>query len=101
MWAVKRVTGHDLKRFALEAIARGSKHRTDGWIAYRAVAKAGYEHEAIIAGSGRDAVRTVPWIHTFIGNMKRMILGTHHWVSHKHVDDYLAEFTYRATRRWL
>ena len=33
--------------------------------------------------------------------MKRMILGTHHWVSHKHVDDYLAEFTYRANRRWL
>ena len=36
-----------------------------------------------------------------MGNMKRMILGTHHWVSHKHVDDYLAEFTYRANRRWL
>ena len=30
-----------------------------------------------------------------------MILGTHHWVSHKHVDDYLAEFAYRANRRWL
>ncbi len=52
-------------------------------------------------GSGREAVQTFPWIHTFIGNMKRMILGTHHWVSHKHVDDYLAEFTYRANRRWL
>ena len=33
--------------------------------------------------------------------MKRMILGTHHWVSHKHLDDYLAEFTYRADRRRL
>ena len=41
--------------------------------------------------SGREAVLTFPWIHTFIGNMRRMILGTHHWVSHKHVDDYLAE----------
>ena len=60
-----------------------------------------YEHEPIITGSGREAVRTFPWIHTFIGNMKRMILGTHHWVSPKHVDDYLAEFTYRANRRWL
>ena len=65
------------------------------------MAKAGYEHEAIKTGSGREAVQTFPWIHTFIGNMKRMILGTHHWVSHKHVDDYLAEFTYRANRRWL
>ena len=30
-----------------------------------------------------------------------MILGTHHWVSHRHADDYLAEFTCRANRRWL
>ncbi len=33
--------------------------------------------------------------------MKRRILGTHHWVSHKHGDDYLAEFTFRAIRRRL
>jgi hypothetical protein len=101
MASVRRVTGHHLKRFAVKAIAKGAKLRTDGWGAYRVVAKAGYEHEPIITGSGREAVQTFPWIHTFIGNMKRMILGTHHWVSHKHVDDYLAEFTYRANRRWL
>jgi transposase-like protein len=96
MASVKRVTDHHLKRFATKVIAQGSKLRTDGWGAYRVVAKAGYEHEAIVAGSGREAVQTFPWIHTFIGNMKRMVLGTHHWVSPKHVDDYLAEFTYRA-----
>ena len=101
MASVKRVTGHHLKRFVVQAIAKGSKLRTDGWGAYRVVAKAGYEHDPIITGSGRKAVQTFPWIHTFIGNMKRMILGTHHWVSPKHLDDYLAEFTYRTNRRWL
>ena len=101
MSSVKRVTGHDLKQFAVQAIAKGSTLRTDGWGAYRTVAKAGYEHQAIVSGSKRGGVQTFPWIHTFIGNMKRMILGTHHWVSHRHLDDYLAEFTYRANRRWL
>jgi len=100
MASVKRVTGHDLRRFAVKAIAKGSKLRTDGWGAYRVVAKAGYEHEPIITGSGREAVQTFPWIHTFIGNMKRMILGTYHSVSRKHLDRYLAAFTYRANRRW-
>ena len=33
--------------------------------------------------------------------MKRMIPGTYHWVLPKHVDDCLAEFTYRPTRRCL
>jgi len=101
MASVKRADGHCLKRFAQSTIARGSTLRTDGWGAYRAVAKAGYAHRSVITGSGRQAVQTFPWIHTFIGNMKRMILGTYHWVSAKHVDDYLAEFTYRANRRWM
>lgn len=94
------LTGHHLRRFAVKAIAKGSKLRTDGWGAYRVVAKAGYEHEPIITGSGREAVQTFPWIHPFIGNMKRMILGTYHSVSPKHLDRYLAAFAYRANRRW-
>jgi hypothetical protein len=100
MASVKRVDGHCLKRFAAKTIAKGSILRTDGWGAYRAVAKAGYRHDPITTGSGREAVQRFPWIHTFIGNMKRMVLGTYHWVSAKHLDDYLAEFTYRANRRW-
>ena len=33
--------------------------------------------------------------------MKRMILGTYHSVSPKHMDNYLSEFNYRTNRRWL
>jgi len=65
------------------------------------VAKAGYEHEVIVTRGGQAAVQTFPWMHTFISNVKRMILGTYHRVSPKHLDDYLAEFTYRANRRWI
>lgn len=100
MASLLRADGHCLKRFAERTIAKGSMLRTDGWGAYRTVAKAGYAHRAVITGSGRAAVEKFPWLHTFIGNMKRMILGTYHWVSAKHVDAYLAEFVYRANRRW-
>ncbi len=101
MGTLEKVDGHSLKRFTAGAIEKGSKLRTDGWGSYRSVAKAGYEHEAIITGGGKEAVQTFPWLHTFIGNMKRMILGTYHSVAPKHLDDYLAEFVYRANRRWM
>lgn len=101
MGVLKKVDGHSLKRFAQEAIAPGSTLRTDGWGAYRSVAKAGYQHEVVITGSGRNAAQTFPWLHTFIANMKRMLLGTYHSVSPKHLNAYLAEFTYRANRRWM
>ena len=101
MQSIERPDGHCLGRFAEGKIHKGATLKTDGWGAYRRVARAGYRHEATVTGGGRAAVQTFPWLHTFIANMKRMILGTYHSVSPKHLDNYLAEFNYRANRRWL
>ena len=101
MGSLERVDGHCLRRFAEQKIKKGATLKTDGWGAYRSVAKAGYGHEATVTGSGKAAVQKFPWLHTFIANMKRMILGTYHSVSPKHLDGYLAEFNYRTNRRWL
>jgi hypothetical protein len=101
MDALAKVDGHSLRKFAVKAIEKGATLRTDGWGAYRAVAKVGYRHKATVTGSGLMAVAKFPWVHTFIANMKRMLLGTHHHVSPKHLADYLAEFAYRANRRWM
>ena len=98
---LERVDGHSLRKFAERSIAHGATLKTDGWGAYRRVARAGYRHQAIVTGSGRQAVVKFPWVHTFIGNLKRMILGTHHSVSPKHLGGYLAEYAYRANRRWM
>jgi transposase-like protein len=97
---LSRVDGHSLRRFARAAIGRGSTLRTDGWGSYRRVAKAGYRHESVVTGGGKAAVAKFPWLHTFIGNLKRMILGTYHHASPQHLDGYLAEFAYRANHRW-
>ena len=99
--SVARVDARSLKAFTQANVKKGSCLRTDGWGSYRSVAKAGYEHEAIVTGGGDQAATVFPWIHTFIGNMKRMILGTYHSVSAKHLNRYLAAFVYRANRRWM
>jgi len=101
MRSIDRPDGHCLRRFAENKINKGATLKTDGWGAYRSVAKAGYAHEVTVTGSGKAAAQTFPWLHTFIANMKRMILGTYHSVSPKHLDGYLAEFDYRTNRRWL
>ena len=101
MDTMAKVDGHSLRKFTEAAVTKGATLKTDGWGSYRSVAKAGYQHNAIVTGGGPAAVAKFPWMHTFIGNMKRMILGTHHSVSPKHLSNYLAEFAYRANRRWL
>lgn len=99
--SLKRADARSLTDFTTHHVAKGACLRTDGWGSYRSVAKAGYEHQAIVTGGGKKAVETFPWVHTFIGNLKRMILGTYHSVSPKHLDRYLAAFMYRANRRWM
>ena len=95
-----RADGHSLRRFVTATVRHGSTLRTDGWGSYRRVAKAGYRHKAVVTGGGKEAVAKFPWLHTFIGNLKRMILGTYHHASPQHLDNYLAEFAYRANHRW-
>jgi transposase-like protein len=97
---LERVDGHCLRRFARAAIRRGSTLRTDGWGSYRRVVEAGYGHEEIVTGGGKKAIVKFPWLHTFVGNLKRMILGTYHSASPQHLDGYLAEFAFRANHRW-
>ena len=101
MRSIERPDGHCLRRFAQSKIKKGAHLRTDGWGAYKRVARAGYRHQRIVTGGGKAAAQTFPWLHTFIANMKRMILGTYHHVSPKHLDNYLSEFDYRTNRRWL
>ena len=101
MRSIERPDGHCLQRFARDKIKKGAELRTDGWGAYKRVARVGYRHTAIVTGGGKFAAQTFPWLHTFIANMKRMILGTYHSVSPKHMDNYLSEFNYRTNRRWL
>ena len=41
----------------------------------------------------------LPWVHKFISNAKAFLIGTHHGVEAKHLERYLAEYTYRFNRR--
>ena len=41
----------------------------------------------------------LPWVHKFISNAKTWVMGTHHGVSGKYIERYLAEYTYRFNRR--
>jgi hypothetical protein len=69
---------------------------TDGW-----AEKKGYEHEVtFLRGKKKTASQLLPRVHRVIALLKRWLLGTHQGaVSHKHLDYYLDEFTFRFNRR--
>jgi transposase-like protein len=40
-----------------------------------------------------------PWMHRFVSNAKVWILGTHHGINPKYLNNYLGEYVYRFNRR--
>jgi transposase-like protein len=101
MGCVDNARRKSLEPFITAAIEPGSTIHTDGWYGYRRLPEKGYRHEiSILTGRRESASELLPRVHRVISLLKTWLAGTHHGaVSHKHLDYYLDEFTFRFNRR--
>jgi transposase-like protein len=90
-----------LQGFVDTRVKTGSTLWTDRFSSYGGLSWRGYPHAAIpLKGDPALAQRFLPWVHIVLSNLKRFLLGTHHKPEAKHLERYVAEFTYRFNRRW-
>lgn len=101
MRQIPDASAESLIPFLQDSIAPGSVVHTDGWLGYLPVKNNGYNHEVTyLKGNRKAASELLPRVHLIISHLKRWLLGTHQGaVSHKHLDFYLDEFTFRFNRR--
>jgi len=93
-------SAESLVPFVQDAVEPGSVIHTDGWLGYLPLERKGYEHEVTFLKGKKTASQLMPRVHRVIALLKRWLLGTHQGaVSHKHLDYYLDEFTFRFNRR--
>jgi hypothetical protein len=45
--------------------------------------------------------KMLPWVHICIGNVKRLLLDTHHQLKPEYLQNYLNEFCYKFNRRYF
>ena len=90
-----------LHRFVVDSVTPGSAVHTDGWRGYSGLETKGYVHQiTVLKGKKEPASELLPRVHLVISLLKRWLMGTHQGaVSHKHLDYYLDEFTFRFNRR--
>jgi transposase-like protein len=74
--------------------------RTDGWRSYGSLNTGKIKHSPVVVGSGKNAIKVLPWVHTLIANVKGTIRGVYRGVSTRHLSRYLGEFCYRFNRRF-
>jgi transposase-like protein len=87
--------------FVRDSVAPGSVIHTDGWLGYLPLESQGYRHDVtFLQGKKKTPSELMPRVHRVISLLKRWLMGTHQGaVSHKHLDYYLDEFTFRFNRR--
>ncbi len=95
------LTTASVRAFVDTQIKPGSTLWTDKFSSYGGMSWRGYPHAAIPLNGDRELTRRFfPWVHIVMSNLKRFLLGTHHKPEAKHLNRYVAEFTYRFNRRW-
>ena len=98
---VPDVSEASLVPFVCEMVEPGSEVLTDGWAGYNTLPEHNYIHsKTILSSSGDPAHVLMPGVHRIAALLKRWLLGTHQGsVSHKYLDYYLDEYTFRFNRR--
>ena len=87
--------------FVAGAVQPGTSIITDDWSGYSELKKRGFQHLAVAErGDPQVAEEYLPIIHLVFSNLKTWLRGTHHGVSHQHLQAYLNEYTFRFNRRF-
>src|ERR1017187_7883997 len=94
-------SAESLVPFVQDSVDTGSVIHTDGWLGYLPLESQGYQHDVtFLQGKKKTPSELMPRVHRVISLLKRWLMGTHQGaVSHKHLDYYLDEFTFRFNRR--
>lgn len=88
----------NVQEFVDKNIEPGSMVNTDGGRSVIDIKNVDHDYQ-VVAGDQKVVDRWLPWVHKFISNAKAWVNGTHHGVSSKYLELYLAEYAYRFNRR--
>ena len=71
---------------------------SDGWRGYNKLTEVVAIHKPETVPA-KEAHKKLPWVHTNIGNSKRVLDGFHHSIGKGYLQNYLNEFCYKLNRR--
>ena len=89
----------EIKNFLDQNVTTGSTIKSDGWSGYSNNALKEYKHLRNVQKRPEQASELAPHIHKVFSNLKAWLIGTHHGVDPKYLQNYLDEFVFRFNRR--
>jgi transposase-like protein len=102
---LKMIVMDDLKAETINTtikatVQSGSNVITDKYKGYTKL-KEIMNHQEINTSEMKEVHKAFPWVHSAIGNSKKILLGFHHSIGKDYLQSYLNEFCYKFNRRYI
>jgi hypothetical protein len=74
---------------------------TDSYRGYNKINEILKDHQVINTSEIKQVHQVLPWVHSAIGNAKKVLQGLHHSIGDDYLQNYLNEFCYKYNRRYF
>ena len=74
---------------------------SDAYVGYNKLEEIVRQHERINTSELKEVHKVLPWVHSAIGNAKKILQGIHHSNRKEYLQNYLDEFCYKFNRRYF
>lgn len=84
-----------------EMVENESSAISDAFKGYNKLEEVLKAHEVVNLSGIKEAHTVLPWVHSAIGNAKKVLQGLHHSIGKDYLQSYLNEFCYNYNRRYF
>jgi len=74
---------------------------SDAYKGYNKLEEILKQHQSINTSQLKEVHKVLPWVHSAIGNAKKILQGIHHSNRKEYLQNYLDEFCYKYNRRYF
>ncbi len=103
---LKMIVMQDLKSKSInkkikENVDKETVVLSDAYRGYNKLEEIIKEHNIINTSQIKESHKVLPWVHSAIGNAKKIMQGIHHSNHEDYLQNYLNEFCYKYNRRYF
>lgn len=101
MIVMDNLQGDSIKAKIDELVERETTAISDAYKGYNKLKEVLIAHEVVNTSEIKKVHTVLPWVHSAIGNAKKVLQGLHHSIGKEYLQSYLDEFCYKYNRRYF
>ena len=101
MIVMENLQSENINKKIKETVKSNTSAISDSFLGYNKLEEILKAHKIINTSEIKEAHTVLPWVHSAIGNAKKVLQGLHHSIGKDYLQNYLNEFCYKYNRRYF